>query len=107
MLKLEVQINADVGTPNKLLQITSSTPIAKVVFFNGGERGNTYTIDDFFFGSEQTCQISGVPYLFATLIVDGQVILMVGVFRVLGIANLEKTIISRIGDAHSPQRPWS
>ena len=52
----------DIGTPNKLLEITTSTNISTVVFFNGGERGNTYTVDDFFFTSEQTCSLNDVPY---------------------------------------------
>jgi hypothetical protein len=47
--------------PNKLLQISSNTAIAKATFFNGGERGNTFTVDDFSFQSEQSCQINTVP----------------------------------------------
>jgi hypothetical protein len=50
-----------VGIPNMLLDVSTSTPIAKLVFFNGGERGNTYTIDDLFFESQQLCEIADVP----------------------------------------------
>ena len=53
--------NSSVGTPNMLLEITTLEPISKVIFFNGGERGNTYTVDDFFYSSEQSCQIPNVP----------------------------------------------
>lgn len=52
---------SSIGVPNKLLEISTTTHISKVEFFNGGESGNTYTVDDFFFSSEQTCQIPGVP----------------------------------------------
>jgi len=50
-----------VGTPNMKLEITSTTNIAKVIFYNGGERANSYTVDDFFFSSEQSCITSGTP----------------------------------------------
>lgn len=53
--------HAPQGTPNMLLEINASAPIARVTFFNGGERGNTYTIDDFFFEGEQTCTVGFVP----------------------------------------------
>ncbi len=53
--------HAPAGIPNKLLQLSTLQPIKKVVFFNGGERGNTFTIDDFFFEGGQACNISGVP----------------------------------------------
>jgi len=49
------------GTPNKLLEIMSDRPIRKITFFNGGERGNTFTIDNFYFDSGLNCQISNVP----------------------------------------------
>lgn len=47
-----------VGMPNKLLEINSSVQIARVVFSDGG---NTFTVDDFFFESQQSCQIPNVP----------------------------------------------
>jgi len=47
-----------VGIPNKFLEVTSSTPIARVVF---SDSGNTFTVDDFFFESQQSCQIPNVP----------------------------------------------
>lgn len=49
------------GVPNKLLQINASQAIKTVVFFNGGECGNTYTVDDFFFEGGLTCRVNGVP----------------------------------------------
>ena len=52
---------APVGTPNMLLEIASNQPIMKVTFFNGGERGNTFTIDDLYFDIGLSCQISNVP----------------------------------------------
>jgi hypothetical protein len=53
--------HAPVGTPNKLLQLSTAQPIKTVVFFNGGERGNTFTVDDFYFEGGQACTIPGVP----------------------------------------------
>lgn len=49
------------GVPNKLLEISTTQAIHKVVFFNGGERGNTYTVDDLYFESGLACNITGVP----------------------------------------------
>jgi hypothetical protein len=48
------------GVPNRLLEVGSSQTIACMEFCNGGERGNTYTIDDFFFESDEECSIVGV-----------------------------------------------
>jgi len=53
--------HAPYGTPNRLLQFTAPRAIAKIVFFNGGERGNTYTVDDFFFESSLVCRVGDVP----------------------------------------------
>ena len=49
------------GVPNKLLEINVTQAIHQVVFFNGGERGNTYTVDDFYFESGLACNIDNVP----------------------------------------------
>ncbi len=49
------------GTPNKLLEIVADRPIMKVTFFNGGEIGNTFTIDDLYFDSGLNCRVDDVP----------------------------------------------
>lgn len=47
-----------IADPNMLLEIESSTHIASVEF---SDSGNTFTIDNFLFESEQSCQVAGVP----------------------------------------------
>jgi hypothetical protein len=49
---------SEVGTPNMLLEVSSGTAIASVVFHDSG---NTFTVDDLYFDSQQSCQVSGTP----------------------------------------------
>jgi hypothetical protein len=50
----------EVGTPNKLLEISTIVPIKTVTYMDGG---NTYTVDDFYFSTALNCQVSGVPLI--------------------------------------------
>jgi hypothetical protein len=52
---------APAGQPNKLLELTTPITIGSIVFTNGGSRGNTYTLDDFFFEAGFDCDVADVP----------------------------------------------
>jgi hypothetical protein len=47
-----------IAPPNMLLEIISTDSIATVKF---SDTGNTFTVDDFFFESEQSCEVVSVP----------------------------------------------